>query len=192
MTSQPLVPARHRFTVAEYHEMVRAGILAEDARVELIDGELLDMPPVGDRHISSVDRVADVLFGVFRDVAIVRVQSPVQVGLTNEPMPDVSLLRRRSDYYRTGSLAISDIYLVVEVGDTTSDADRRDKVPMYSRQGVKELWLVNLNRDTLTVYRDPTPDGYGLVMTLRRGDSVALLAFPDRLIAVTDLLGDSA
>lgn len=191
MTTQPLASARHLFTVDEFNAMVRAGILAEDARVELIDGEVLDMPPVGDRHISLVDRIADTLYAAFRDVAIVRVQSPVKLGVRAQPMPDVTLLRRRPDFYRDGPPAIADVLLVVEVGDTTADSDRRDKAPFYARLGVPELWLYDVGRDWFMVCRDPSPDGYRSAQTYRRGERIALTAYPDREVEVTDLLGGS-
>lgn len=180
---------RRRFTVAEYYQMAQAGILGEDDRVELIEGEIVEMPPIGDRHAGCVNRLNERFVRVFADVAVVAVQNPVRLGEYSEPQPDLALLRRRADFYASGHPAPPDVSLLVEVADASAELDRRVKIPLYARSGIPEAWLIDLQQETLTVYCDPTPDGYRTAQVLHRGDSIAPSAFPDRALAVADLLG---
>lgn len=181
---------RYRFTVDDYHLMGKVGIIPPDARTELLDGEVVQMPPIGPAHMSSVLRGQILFTNRFGDVSIVSVQNPIHTDNFGEPIPDITLLRPRSDLYAAGLPRVDDVFLVVEVGDTTADDDRRVKAPLYARAGVPELWLHDIGADTLTVCREPGPDGYQSVATLCRGDRVAPLAFPGRAIAVDDLLGE--
>ena len=184
-----LHPTRHRFTTEDYHRIAEAGVLGEDDRVELIDGEILDRGPIGRRHAACVDRLTERLVGDLAGRAIVRVQNPVLLGEHSEPQPDLALLRRRADYYAAGHPAPADILLVVEVADTSVEFDRQVKAPLYARSGLPELWIVDVDRDHVTVHRDPTSEGYATVRVLRRGDTISPLAFPDLTIAVDDILG---
>ncbi len=181
--------AHYQFTRAEYHRMVAAGILAEDARVELIEGEILEMSPIGRRHKACVDRLTDIFAPSVRGTAIVRVQSSIVLGERNEPEPDLALLRRRDDFYADADETPADVLLVVEVADTSEAYDRRTKAPLYARHGIPELWIADLNRDQITVYRDPTPHGFATTRVARRGESISPLAFPVLTIAVNDILG---
>ena len=180
---------RYRFTRADYHRMAQTGILKPDARVELIDGEIIEMNPIGRPHRSCVDRLNDLFVPNVRPRAIVRVQSSIVLGDFGEPEPDLTLLRRRPDFYLDSDEAPEDILLVVEVADTSERYDRRTKAPLYARNGLPELWIVDLNRELITRYLDPTPTGYGTTRVYRRGESLSPLAFPDLLIAVNDVLG---
>lgn len=183
---------RRRFTVREYHQMAKAGILTEDDRVELIDGEIIDMAPIGSRHAGCVKRLNDLFSQRFSAVALISVQDPIHLNDRNEPQPDVALLRRRADYYTSGHPGPEDIFLIVEVADASIEVDRQVKVPLYARSGIPEVWLVDLNEETLTVYRDPTADGYRTSWAAQQGDRLAPLAFPDRDLAVADILGGSS
>lgn len=180
---------RRRFTATEYHQMARAGILTEDDRVELLEGEIIEMPPIGPGHAHTVDETAEWFFERLRDVARISVQNPVRLDEHNEPQPDIMLLRRRPQGYRTRLPGPRDVLLLVEVAETSVDRDRRAKLPLYARAGIPEVWLLDLRRRTLTVYRDPSADGYRTAQTLRSGDTVAPFAFPDRQFAVAELLG---
>ena len=177
-----------RFTVTEYHQMAQAGILGEDDRVELIEGEIVEMTPIGARHAECVDRLADTFIRAFGGAARVRVQNPVGLGERSEPQPDVALVRRKPGFYASGHPTPGDVLLLVEVADSSADPDRRVKVPLYARSGIHEVWLVDLEQDTITIYRDPTPDGYRNARVARRGDELAPAAFPDRALAVADIL----
>ncbi len=179
---------RRRFTVAEYHQMAEAGILGEDDRVELIDGEIVEMTPIGHRHILCVNRINRHFVRSFDDVAMVSVQNPVRIGRRSEPQPDLALLRPESDLRNVVQVTERDVFLLAEVAHTSADPDRRVKVPLYARAGVPEVWLVDLPQDTITAYRDPTPSGYRTARVFRRGEQIAPNAFPDRALAVADLL----
>jgi hypothetical protein len=157
--------------------------------VELIDGEIVEMNPIGRRHIGAVDRLADIFVPQVRGQAIVRIQSPIALGDYGEPEPDLTLLRRRADFYTESDEQPEDILLVVEVADTSERYDRRTKAPLYARFGIPELWIVDLKRSRITRYLDPTPDGYASTRIYRRGESIGPLAFPELPIPVVDILG---
>lgn len=180
---------RRRFTAAEYHQMVEAGILAEDDRVELINGEIIELPPIGRCHAAILFRLTELFVHRFSDVALVGSQNPIQLSEDAEPQPDLTLVRRRSDFYDSGLPRPDDIFLVVEVSDTSVTYDRRLKIPLYGRSGIPEAWLIDLHQEAITIYRDPGPDGYGVTRVVRRGEQLALAAFPDRVLAVSDALG---
>ena len=184
------VQATHyRFTRAEYHRMAETGILTEDSPVELIEGEILEMSPIGRRHKACVDRTAAVFFRGVGSAAIVRVQSSIVLGERSEPEPDLALLRRRDDFYADADETPEDVLLVVEVADSSEVYDRQTKAPLYARHGILELWIANLNRDQVIVCRDPAPAGYATMRVARRGESISPLAFPNLTIAVDAILG---
>jgi Uma2 family endonuclease len=180
---------RRRFTVDEYYQMAEAGILHEDDRVELIEGEIVEMTPIGPGHASSVDDLAALLVLRIGNAAIVKIQNPVHLDDYNEPQPDIMLVRPRRDRYRRSHPQPADVLLVVEVGATSAAFDRRVKLPLYARFGIPEVWLVDLARATVRAYRDPTPTGYRTARTYRRGERLAPLAFPDLQLAVADIVG---
>jgi len=180
---------RHRFTRDDYHQMARAGILKPDVRVELIDGEIVEMNPIGRRHRGTVDRLAHLFFPHVGAQAIVRIRSSIALGDNGEPEPDLTLLRPRADFYTESDEQPKDILLVIEVAETSERYDRRTKGPLYARFGIPELWIVDVTRRRITRYLDPTPDGYATTRIYRRGESIGPLVFPDLLIPVVDILG---
>ncbi len=180
---------RLRFSRADYHQMAKVGIIKPRPRVELIDGDIVVISPIGRRHKASVDRVNDVFAPRLHGVAIVRVQSSIVLGEYGEPEPDLVLLRFRADFYAESDEAPEDVLLIVEVADSSEAYDRRTKGPLYARFGIPDYWIADLNRDRITVYRDPTPDGYATSRVYRRGESIVPLAFPDLTVAVDDILG---
>jgi len=180
---------RKLFTVDEYYRMAEAGILDPDARLELIEGEILEMSPVGTRHVACVNRANALFVKRFGDRAIVSVQNPLRLSNYTEPQPDIVVLKPRDDYYEEKRIVWEDALLVIEVSDTTIRRDRDLKLPLYAKAGVSELWIEDLRRNTLFVYRDPGPATYGQSLTLHRGDSISLLAFPDIAINVDELIG---
>lgn len=181
--------ARRLFTVEEYHKLAEAGILVEDDRVELIDGEIVEMSPIGSRHQACVDWLTRECSGRLRHAAIVRVQGPIRTGDRSEPQPDVALLRPRQDFYAQEHPGPADVLLVIEVADTTADYDRHTKLPLYARAGIPEAWLINFPGGRIEVHREPSPDGYKLVRYVTRGENLAPLSFPDLDLAVDELLG---
>jgi Uma2 family endonuclease len=182
-------PIRHRFTRSDYHRMAQTGILAPNARVELIDGDIIEMSPIGHRHLAAVDRATRLFVRAVGDDAIVRVQGSIALGDNGEPEPDLTLLRFRDDFYAMAPATEEAVLLLVEVADSSEGYDQRTRAPLYARYGIPELWIANLNRDQLVVHRDPTPDGYGTVQVLRRGESISPLAFPDLTVRVEDIIG---
>jgi Uma2 family endonuclease len=182
-------PAKRKLTADEYDRMGEAGILQEDERVELIDGEILEMPPIGDDHIGGVISLEVIFGGRLAGRAFVSTQNPFRLSDYSEPQPDIALLRPRDDYYRTGKARPQDIFLLVEVARTSLDYDRDTKLPRYAAAGIVETWIVNLVDRCIEVYRDPTAAGYATRIVRRRGDTLAPAAFPDLTIRVEEILG---
>ncbi|MBI2864712.1 MAG: Uma2 family endonuclease [Chloroflexi bacterium] len=181
--------ARRWFTVEEYHRMAEAGILGEDDRVELIEGEVMQMTPIGRRHASCLARLSELFYGAMRGAAIVWPQNPVDLGEYSEPEPDLAILRRQPDFYLSGHPTPADVYLLIEICDSSVEPDRRVKVPLYARGGIAEVWLIDLEQETITVYHDPSSGGYRTARVARRGEQIAPSAFPDRPLPVSDILG---
>jgi Uma2 family endonuclease len=180
---------RRRFTVEEYHQMAEAGVFSEDERVELIDGEIIEMAAIGSRHASCVMRLNYLFSQRIGEQAIVNVQNPVHLSLSSEPQPDVALLRPRADFYAQGHPQPPDVFLIVEVADSSVGFDRELKAPLYARAGIPEMWLANLTDDHVDVYRHPHPSGYQEIRRVQRGQRLAPAAFPDVDLAVDDILG---
>lgn len=185
----PVQLLRRCFTVEEYHKMARAGILSEDDRVELIEGEIVEMTPISSRHAACVDRLNRLFTHHLGQRAIVRVQSPIRLGEHSEPQPDLTLLKPKPDFYAAAHPKSEDVLLAVEVAETSSDYDRQVKIPLYTQAGIPEAWLVNLQGDTIEIYQKPSSSGYGQVRRARRSQRIALGAFPDLELSVDDVLG---
>jgi Uma2 family endonuclease len=179
----------HKYTVDEYHAMGEAGILTEDDRVELIDGEIVLMPPIGSPHQENVDTITELFVTRFSTMARVRVQGPVRLRDSGEPEPDLMLLRRREGSYRSRHPEPADVLLIVEVSDTTIRSDRRVKLPYYANNGIPETWLIDINGEAVEVYRGPTPEGYREVTRYQRGDTLNIQALPEIRLTVDELLG---
>ena len=180
MDDAAVVPTRHKLNVDDYYRMAEAGILGEHDRVELIDGELIDMAPIGQGHAGIVSGLNRALVMACGAKAIVSPQNPVRFDRLNEPQPDFAVLRPRADFYATGERAgTADVLLLVEVADSSLRFDRQVKLPLYARAGVGEYWIVDLKRRVLDAYRRPAGDGYTEMATYRPGDEVALALVPE-------------
>jgi Uma2 family endonuclease len=179
---------RFRLTTDQYEQMIAAGILTEEDRVELINGEILEMSPINVRHAACVKRLNALFSQRLVGRAIVGVQDPVRLDGRSEPEPDLTLLRVRADYYVGGHPEPEDIMLVVEVSDTTLAFDRDIKLPLYAAADIQEVWLVNLVENRVEVYRSPSPDGYRSMKRVEPGAAVSPLAFPDLELGVGDFL----
>ena len=188
-TPEEIGPSRRLFTVHEYHKMGEAGILTEDDRVELIEGESLVMPPIGEAHFGNVNRFTLLFVRAFGSLAVVHIQNPVRVGLRNEPEPDVTLLRLRDDFYEGKFPEAEDVLLLVEIADSSLGYDRNTKLPLYAKAGIPDYWIVDLIHREIAVYRDPSRGKYRSVQRLKHGDTIAPLSFPETTLAVADLLG---
>ena len=182
-------PARRLFTIDVYHRMADAGVLTEDDRVELLDGEIVQMTPIGSRHASVVDWLSRLLVERLGRRAHVRIQNPVILNDLSEPEPDVAVCELRDDRYVHAHPRPADILLLIEVPQTSGRYDRERKIPAYAAAGVPEVWLVDLERNTIEVYREPSQDGYTEVRSFGRADAVSPSRFPDCMIAVDEILG---
>ena len=180
---------RYRFTVDQYHQMAEAGIFSAECRVELVDGDIFEMSPIGSWHSGVVNRLNHRFAAALGDRAVVHVQNPTVLDLRSEPQPDVMLLRPRADFYGAAHPGPEHALLLVEVADTSLTHDRGRKLPVYARTGVPEVWIVNRAADAVEVFRDPTREGYREQLSRGRGEDIAPSAFPDVRFLVDDILG---
>jgi Uma2 family endonuclease len=180
---------RRSFSAEEYHRLAEAGILSEDDRVELIEGEIFTVSPVGLAHIACVDRLNAILNRKVAQLAIVRVQSPIRLDNNSEPQPDISLLKPRDDFYLRSPATPSDVLLVIEVSDSSVDFDRMVKVPLYARAGIPEVWLAIVQQDHIEAYSRPVDGSYRVVRIVSRGESLSPESFPDVVVTVEEILG---
>jgi Uma2 family endonuclease len=182
--------ARHCFTVAEYNRMAETGILSEDDRVELLEGEIVEMSPIGSRHAACVDRMTKLfIMSIAAENYTVRVQSPLQLDDYSEPQPDLSLLKPRADFYEQAHPTPADTLLVVEVSDTTVEYDRQVKLPLYARAGIPEVWLINLPAEQIEIYAQPAADNFQHIGNARRGEQVRAQGLPKLNLSVAAILG---
>ena len=182
-------PTRRLFTVEEYYRMADAGILTEDDRVELLDGEIVEMTPISARHASCVDRLNRLFSQRLASRAVVRVQNPVRLDDRTEPQPDICIARSLADGYARSHPRPGEIHLVIEVADTSVMQDRNVKITRYARSQVPEAWLVDLLSDRIEVYREPTKGRYAAPEILERGGSLSALGFPELVLDVGEILG---
>ncbi len=178
---------RRRFTVHEYHRMGEVGILHEDDRVELIEGELIEMASIGTRHFTCVNALTRLFVRGVGDEAIVSVQNPVRLNESNEPQPDLTVIRNRD--YRESLPGPKDVLLLIEVSDTTLAYDRNVKLPLYARAGIREVWIVDLAGGIVERYTGPTPNGYRHTEQARRGASLVPEALPGLALPADAVLG---
>jgi Uma2 family endonuclease len=178
--------ARRLFTVEEYHRMAEAGILGTDERVELIEGEIVHMAPIGPRHIGCVINATRLFITRLGDRAVVSPQNPVVMPPRSEPQPDLLLLRPRDVSYSRELPRSEDVLLAVEVADTTARFDRVVKARLYARAGIAEFWLCVAMNGAVEVYRGPGANGYASVTMHGPDQAVSSLAFPDVRFAVAD------
>ncbi len=183
-------PTRRRFTVKEYYAMAEAGILTEQDRVELLNGEIIAMPPIGSWHAGHVDRFIRILAGPLLERANVRVQGPVRLSDVSEPEPDVMLLKPREDDYTGGHPGPEDVLLLIEVADTSVEYDRGAKLSAYARAGIREVWIVSRGERRIYVYTGPSVGGYANVRRVGHGQSIAPKAFPDVVLEIDKVISE--
>jgi Uma2 family endonuclease len=181
-------PVKHRFNVNDYYRMGETGILPYDARVELLDGEIFDMQSISPFHSGVSNHLLHLFTTASESRWIAAARDPVHLNDYSEPVPDIMLLKPTNDFYRKGHPQPSDVYLLIEVADTSLMRDVNEKLPAYGRSGIAEVWIVNLNDETIEVYRQPHFTGYGSRTVLSAGDLAKPQAFPDVAVNVGDLL----
>jgi Uma2 family endonuclease len=182
------VQAKHRFSVKEYNRMTETGVLKPDARVELLNGEIIDMSPIGPFHGGVTIYLNGIFAAACRGRWMTSVQNPLHLDDHSEPQPDLLLLTPSPDFYRKRHPQPQDVFLVIEVSDTTLVFDREEKLPAYGRAGIPEVWIVNLIDLAVEIYREPHFTGYEKKLILRAGDKAIPTAFPDAAVDVAELL----
>ena len=178
-----------RLNVSQYHQMSEAGIFSENDKVELINGEIIEMSPIGRRHTACVNRLNSVFSQLLGKKVIVAVQNPILLNNLSEPEPDIALLKPRTDFYESGHPQPQDIFLLIEVADSSIEYDRDVKIPLYASSGITEVWLVDIYQQVIIVYRYPSENGYRDIQTLSRGEKLSISAFPENNLFVDDILG---
>ena len=182
---------QRRYTVAEYFALVEIGVLGERDRIELLAGEIIVMSPIGDPHADCTDLMAGDLIVALRGRARVRVQGPIQLDDRSRPEPDLAVLRLRPGY-DTSPATPDDVYLVIEVSDSSLRYDRGEKLARYAEAGIPEVWIVNLQGRELEVYTEPSGAGYVGVRRIPADGSVSPQAFPDVMLHLRDFMPGQA
>lgn len=182
---------RRLFTVDEYERMAEAGILHEDERVELIEGEIVRMAAIGALHAVCVTDLQNWFVPRLLGRAIVRVQNPVRLLPRSEPEPDILIVRPRADNYRKSHPGPADVQLLIEVAQSSLGYDRERKLPLYAAAGIPEVWIADLDGERMLVHREPQRRRYASVVTIERGGSLTPAAFPDLTLTLDDALGSA-
>ena len=176
----------YHWTVDEFHKITAAGVLTEDDRIELIEGELLEMAPIGSGHASHVKRLNHRFTALLGNKAIVSIQDPIALGESSEPQPDIALLCWRDDFYEKNNPQPQDILLIIEVADTTASFDREVKVPLYARHDIAEVWIIDLQKQRVETYRQLVDAEYSEIKHHRQG-KIAPELLPEAVIELTEL-----
>jgi Uma2 family endonuclease len=186
---EPVPLMQHRkFTADEFEKLGEVGILTDEERVELIEGDIIVMGRIKSPHAACVNRLTRMLVTGTGERAVVTVQNPVRLSTYTEPAPDLSLAHPCEDFYRQAHPRPNEMYLAIEVMETTQFYDYKVKLPLYGRNGVPELWLIDLPGQVLEVYRRPFGDQYIESQQLRPGQQIAPEASPELVLAVDAIL----
>ncbi len=176
-------------TVDEYHKMAEAGILGHKDRVELIQGEILHMSPIGSKHSAVVSRIMHLFVTTFTDKATVQVQGAIQIEKYSEPEPDILLLKQREDFYYNQLPQAEDVLLLVEVSDLTLSFDKDVKLSIYAEAGIQEYWIVDINANQILMHSSPEGNIYKEIKIMTREDNIHCDHFSDHTFLVKDILG---
>jgi Uma2 family endonuclease len=181
---------RHRLTVEEYYRMAAVGLLAPDARIEMIEGEIIDMAPMGNRHASLLSQLAELMTTALVERAQVRVQNPLRLDGLSEPQPDLVLLKRRADHYKRAHPMPADALLVVEVSEISLRFDMRIKLPLYARHGIPEVWIIDVAAPRIHFFHSPHEAGFAYASSTPQPGPLRLQALPEGAVDLTCLLDD--
>jgi Uma2 family endonuclease len=181
-------PKKHLTNLDEWRRLGEANIFPPESRVELIEGEIFEMSPVGTNHAGHVVQLINFFVPKVIGKALVNAQNPLQLGDLSEPEPDFMLLKSNPDFYSTRHPNASDVLLLIEVADSSLSFDQTQKLRLYALHNVPEYWLLNLNDNCLEVYRDPFGETYAEKTTLRVGNTVTLSQLPEITVNVVDIL----
>ena len=190
MDDAATMPTRHKLDVAYYDRMIDAGIFGQEDRIELIEGDIIDMAPISQGHEAIVNGLTKALVLACMDRAIVSTQNSIRIGRRSAPQPDLAVLRPRPDFYATGERpGPGDVLLLIEVSGSSLRYDQTVKLPLYARAGIAELWIVDLHRRALDAYRAPDGDGYREMATHQAGGELALALAPEIVVRLDLVFG---
>ena len=176
-----------KFTVKQYHQMGENNIFHPEERLELIKGEIIKMPPIGLKHSHKVNRLTNLLAYELHNKAIISVQNPIQLDNYSEPQPDLVLVKFREDFYENKPIQPEDIYLLIEISDSTIKYDQEVKIPLYAENNIKEVWIFNINNNLLEVYRKPENNYYKNIAKLTSTNAISPLDFPNLIINLSEI-----
>ncbi|WP_031435667.1 Uma2 family endonuclease [Methylomarinum vadi] len=188
MTPSTAPLRKHLTDLEEWHKMGESGIFPPDSHLELINGEIVEMSPIGSNHAGHLKRLNRLLNTLLKKEAIVSIQDPLQLGDFSEPEPDLMLLKPNPDFYCSRHPQAGDVLLLIEVADSSLEYDQTHKLRLYALHNVQEYWLLNLNDSCLEVYRRPRGETYEEKTTLRDGDTINPSLLPDIAIQVAAIL----
>lgn len=186
MSTPEIQMQRHRLTVYDYYRMAELGILAPDARVELIEGEIIDMTPQGSRHADIIAKLNRRIVVAVDDAAVVRCQLPLRLSIRSEPEPDFAIVKERGTHYAAAHPTAADVLLLVEISHTSIEYDRYVKIPLYARHGIAEAWVIDIEAKRVHRFRTPRDGAYTDVSSVDRPGTLSPIALP--LVAI-DLAG---
>lgn len=177
-----------KFTVETYEKMIKGEIFTPQDKVELINGEIVEMSPIGLKHATTVIRLTNLFPLFFQDKALVSVQNSIILNDYSQPEPDLVLLKNREDFYEQKRPSSEDIFLLIEVSDSTLKYDQEIKLPLYAENHIQETWIINLNNSSIEVYRQPENNFYQQQKILTKKDKISCLAFPEIEINIGKLI----
>ena len=180
---------RYHFTVDDFNTMTEQGLFDPTDRLELIEGEIIEISPIGKLHARAVNFLSNLLVQLFKGEFVVSTQNPIVLDDRSEPQPDIAILRHKSDFYKESHPHAVDVLLVIEVADTTVEYDRTIKLPKYASAGIPEAWFIDLNAERVEVHTDPKDKTYSVVKIYQRGEDAASESFPSLALPVDDILG---
>ena len=175
--------AKRLISAVEYHKMAEVGILKPNDRIELLNGEIIKMSPIGSLHAGYVNIIDELLSDALGKKVHVNIQSPVRLGAFSEPEPDLLILKRRKDHYLTRLPLPQDVYLLIEVADTTLEKDREIKVPLYAKANISEYWILNVVDQQLEIFTNPINGKYQNKSIIKGKDIAVFEAFDVKIKA---------
>lgn len=181
-------PKKYPLTINHFQKMIETGIFDEDEHIELIEGELIAMAPIGPVHSSKTRKLNRLFSQAVGDLAIVDIQNPIILDDNSEPEPDLTLLRPRDDFYETANPTANDVLLLVEVADSTLSYDKQTKIPLYARHGIPEVWLINIPNNQVEIYLKPSFEGYRQILLPEKHEQISPTLLPVLSIKVLDIM----
>jgi Uma2 family endonuclease len=175
------------WTVDEYHRMSETGILDRDERVELIDGQIISMSAKNPPHAATNLCAADYLRNLLAGLALIRIQDPVTLSTNSEPEPDIAVVQIDPRLYQDIHPAPANIFLLIEIADTTLETDRKRKAPAYAKAGIADYWILDVNTRQVYVFREPGEENYRQETVFNEDDVLSMLAFPDIEVQISQL-----